>query len=47
MICQQWTEVISSISSLFSVTVSEQYTLVQRYFCMTLTLNMDLLENVG
>jgi hypothetical protein len=54
MNCQQWTEVISSISHLFLVTISEHYgpswcgVLQSKvYFCMTPTWNTDLLKSVG
>jgi hypothetical protein len=52
MICQQWVAVISSISCLFSVTVSEQCvisrcSMIQSniYYCITPLWNMDMLEN--
>jgi hypothetical protein len=54
MICQQEAAVISSISHLFSVIVSEQHgtswcNILQSnsYFCMTPVWNTDLLESVG
>jgi hypothetical protein len=53
MICQQWAAVFSSISLMFSVTISEQYVpswcrilLSNLYLCMTPTCYTDLLEDV-